>query len=164
MQKKQCSGEMCRKHTCSSRPRLNNKTRMLISTLLDSRDTAGVERHRSVPSLPTPSHPHHHRVDCCIGIESVRPSNRCLSACKEEVQSGQTSLALRISPGLPCQGETLLLFSAKNMRYDSVWASPSTCRGTARISSLKKVHHGVVLTLVEAMRHMDRRRGMRLGI
>ena len=46
MQKKQCSGEMCRKHTCSSRPRLNDNTRMLISTPLDSRDTAGVERHR----------------------------------------------------------------------------------------------------------------------
>ena len=112
MQKKQCSGEMCRKHTCSSRPRLNNKTRMLISTLLDSRDTAGVERHRSVPSLPTPSHPHHHRVDCCIGIESVRPSNRCL-LCNNCVCGNQWSRHTRLGRYLQFNGPTACLSSAQ---------------------------------------------------
>ena len=112
MQRKQCSGVMCRKHTCNIRHHINHNTIMQIFMPLGSRETADVKNHTSLPSLPTPSRPHHHRFDCCVEIEPVCPSNRGLlfNYC---VRRSQWPRHTRLGEYLQFNGPTTCLSSAQ---------------------------------------------------
>ena len=79
---------------------------------LGSRETADVKNHTSLPSLPTPSRPHHHRFDCCVEIEPVCPSNRgvLFNYC---VRRSQWPRHTRLGEYLQFNGPTTCLSSAQ---------------------------------------------------